>query len=55
MSRRVMAYQRPCHEGDEWTCLGCDRVQCNRCDGTAGEELLCWGCFDVEGDGGEVA
>lgn len=48
MSRRAMAFSVPCHDGDEWTCLGCERVQCNRCDGIGGDEHLCWECANQE-------
>lgn len=37
-----------CHEGEEWTCAGCLRRQCRRCDGIAGDEVLCWSCANTE-------
>lgn len=43
-----MAFGGPCHEGEEWTCGGCERVQCNRCDGIDNRSGLCWSCYSTE-------
>lgn len=51
MSRRLMPFGGPCHNGEEWTCAGCERIQCQRCDGIDNGSGLCWSCHEQEDDG----
>lgn len=40
--------QVPCHDDEEWTCVGCERIQCNLCDGIGNGSGLCWACYNDE-------
>lgn len=47
-----MPFGVPCHDGEEWVCEGCQRIQCRLCDGIPNEEeVLCWACFTTEPPG----
>ncbi len=37
-----------CHPDSMWTCLGCESRLCERCDGIAGDQTMCWECVNVE-------
>jgi hypothetical protein len=51
VSRRVHAYQGPCHDDVEWTCLGCGRIVCGTCEPSPNEPELCDLCFWIEDPG----
>jgi hypothetical protein len=57
MSRRQMPFGVPCHDDEEWTCVGCERIQCHLCDGIPSneDEPLCWACFQTEDPGDDAA